>query len=64
MATTLIKNVKIFDGKADKLITGKDLALKGNKIDKLIGAGSPEGAYDEVIDGGGGTLMPGKPARS
>ena len=59
MATTLIKNVKIFDGKAKKLITGKDLALKGNLIDKLVKTGGPETGYDEVIDGCGGTLMPG-----
>jgi len=57
--TLLIKNVSIFDGTSDALITGKDVVLKGNKIDSIIDAGSKEDAYDEVIDGGGGTLMPG-----
>ena len=57
--TTLIKNVSIFNGTSEKLITGKDVVLAGNKIDKLIKKGSKEKQYDEVIDGKGGTLMPG-----
>jgi imidazolonepropionase-like amidohydrolase len=57
--STLIKNVSIFDGTSDTLITGKDVVLSGNKIKKIIDAGSSEDGYDEVIDGGGGTLMPG-----
>ncbi len=57
--TTLIKNVNIFNGTSDTLITGKDVVLSGNKINKIIAAGSPEDSYDEVIDGGNGTLMPG-----
>ena len=57
--TTLIKNVSIFDGTSDVLITGKDVTLAGNKIDKIIDPGSQEDQYDAVIDGGGGTLMPG-----
>ena len=57
--TTLIKNVNIFDGTSEKLITGKDVVLTGNKIDKIIDAGSKEEGYDGVIDGAGGTLMPG-----
>ena len=57
--STLIKNVNIFDGTSEKLTTGKDVTLSGNKIDKIIDAGGPEDGYDEVIDGGGGTLMPG-----
>ena len=57
--STLIKNVSIFDGTSDTLITGQDVVLLGNKINKIIDAGSQEDGYDEVIDGGGGTLMPG-----
>lgn len=57
--TILIKNVSIFDGMSDKLSTGKDVVLSGNKINKIIDAGSLEEGYDEVIDGGGGTLVPG-----
>ena len=57
--TTLIKNVNIFDGTSEKLIAGKDVTLASNKIDKIIDAGSQEDGYGTVIDGGGGTLMPG-----
>ena len=57
--TVLIKNVSIFDGMSDKLITGQDLVLDGNKIDSMIPTGGSEEQYQEVIDGGGGTLMPG-----
>jgi len=54
---TLIENVKIYDGHSDKLLAGKVL-IEGNLI-KDVGAGvkAPEGAT--VIDGKGGTLMPG-----
>jgi imidazolonepropionase-like amidohydrolase len=57
--TILIKNVRIFDGTSDKLISGKDVLLKGSKIDNFIDAGAKEASFDEVIDGGGGVLMPG-----
>jgi imidazolonepropionase-like amidohydrolase len=57
--TTLIKNVSIFNGTSEKLIAGQDVVLVGNKIDKLIDAGGKEDTYNEVIDGGGRTLMPG-----
>ena len=56
---TLIKNVKIFNGTSQKLITGKDLVLVDNKIDKMIDAGSGGDKYDAVIDGKGGYLTPG-----
>ncbi len=54
----LIKNVSIFNGTSEQLITGKDVVLVGNKIDKLVPAGSG-GKYDQVIDGKGGYLSPG-----
>ena len=57
--TMLIMNVKIFDGTSEKLITGKDVTIKGNKIDKLVDAGGDGSVYDQVIDGGGRILMPG-----
>ncbi len=57
--STLIKNVSIFNGISDTLITGKDVVLEGNKIKTIIEAGDKEEKYDHVIDGGGGTLMPG-----
>jgi imidazolonepropionase-like amidohydrolase len=53
----LFKNVKIFDGVNDKLISGQDVLVEGNLI-KEIGAklSAPNAT---VIDGGGRTLMPG-----
>ena len=58
-ARVLIKNVNIFNGTSKKLITGKDVVLAGNTIEKLIPAGSGDGGYAEVIDGKGGYLSPG-----
>ena len=49
--TMLIMNVKIFDGTPEKHITGKDVTIKGNKIDKLVDAGGDGSVYDRVIDG-------------
>lgn len=56
---TLIKNVSVFDGENEKLITGKDVVIKGNKIVGLVNAGGKESGYHEVIDGKGGYLTPG-----
>lgn len=56
---TLIKNVNIFNGTSEKLITGKDVVVMGNKIQGIIPAGSDESKYHEVIDGKGGYLSPG-----
>lgn len=55
----LIKNVNIFNGTSKKLITGKDLVLVDNKIDKMVKAGSGGDEFDTVIDGKGGYLTPG-----
>ncbi len=56
---TLIKNVSIFNGTTDTLITGQDVVLMDNSIEKIIPAGSDEAAYGHVIDGKGGYLTPG-----
>jgi imidazolonepropionase-like amidohydrolase len=53
----LFKNISIFDGSSEKLITGKDVLVEGNLIKKIAPAINADGA--EVIDGGGRTLMPG-----
>ncbi len=53
----LFKNVSIFDGTSEKLITGKDVLIEGNLIKKIAAEIKAEGA--EVIDGGGRTIMPG-----
>jgi imidazolonepropionase-like amidohydrolase len=55
---TLFKNVKVFDGKSDKLTASTSVLVVGNKIEKIGGdVAAPEKAT--VIDGGGRTLMPG-----
>ena len=56
---TLIKNVSIFNGTSETLITGKDVVLAGNKIYKFVPAGGEEKTYDKIIDGKGGYLSPG-----
>ena len=56
---TLIKNVSIFNGTSETLITGKDVVLAGNKICTFVPAGGEEKGYDQIIDGKGGYLSPG-----
>ena len=54
----LFKNIQIFNGTDDQLITGKDILVEGNLI-KAVGSGLAVAADVVVIDGGGGTLIPG-----
>ena len=54
----LIKNVSIFNGTSEKLITGQDVVISGNVIEDLVSDDSGE-TYDQVIDGKGGYLTPG-----
>jgi imidazolonepropionase-like amidohydrolase len=55
---TLLKNVKVFDGKSDKLTASTSVLVVGNKIKQIGGdIALPEKAT--VIDAGGRTLMPG-----
>src|SRR5262245_21537362 len=57
-SATLFKNVKVFDGKSDKLTASTSVLVVGNKIEKVGGdIAAPEKAT--VIDAGGRTLMPG-----
>ncbi|MDX2417353.1 MAG: amidohydrolase family protein [Xanthomonadales bacterium] len=58
-ATTLITNVNIFNGTDEALITGKDVVIKGNKIDSIIASGGNTSGYGMVIDGKDGYLSPG-----
>src|SRR6476660_8850231 len=54
----LITNVKVFDGKSDKLSAQTSILIIGNKIEKIgVDIKSPEKAT--VIDAGGRTLIPG-----
>lgn len=52
-------NVKLFDGKSNKLIAGKNVIVDGNKIKAVEAAGNKAPEDATVIDGGGRTLMPG-----
>jgi imidazolonepropionase-like amidohydrolase len=57
-SAVLFKNVKVFDGKSDKLTASTSVLVVGNKIEKVGGdVAAPEKAT--IIDGGGRTLMPG-----
>ena len=61
VAVTLFKNVRIFDGKAEKLSDPGSVMVRGNIIER-VSSGSIETPADAdvtVIDGGGRTLMPG-----
>ncbi|MFA0476389.1 amidohydrolase family protein [Vibrio breoganii] len=54
----VLKNVRIFDGMNEKVITGKEVLVENNLITK-IGDNLSQTPGVEVIDGGGKTLMPG-----
>jgi imidazolonepropionase-like amidohydrolase len=54
----VFKNVKVFDGKSDKLTGSTTVLVVGNHIDK-IGGDLSVPAQATVVDGGGRTLMPG-----
>ncbi|MBV9724630.1 MAG: amidohydrolase family protein, partial [Gammaproteobacteria bacterium] len=61
VAVTLFKNVRIFDGKSEKLTSASNVAVRGNIIERISSETiqSPADANVTVIDGGGRTLMPG-----
>src|SRR6516225_5467460 len=61
VAITLFKNVRIFDGKAEKLTNPSNVMVRGNIIESVSSGSiqSPADANVTVIDGGGRTLMPG-----
>src|SRR5262245_49742281 len=58
---TLFKNVRIFDGKAEKLTNPSNVMVRGNVIERVSSSNiqPPADANVTVIDGGGRTLMPG-----
>jgi len=55
---TLFTNVNIFDGTSEELSTSQSVLVEGNLIMRISGdaINAPDAT---VIDGGGGTLMPG-----
>ena len=61
VAVTLFKNVRIFDGKAEKLTDPSNVMVRGNIIERVSRdtIQSTADANVTVIDGGGRTLMPG-----
>ena len=61
VAFTLFQNVRIFDGKADKLTDARNVMVHGNIIERISSGSLPVPADAKVtaIDGGGRTLMPG-----
>lgn len=54
----LFKNVNIFDGKSDELISAQDVLVDKNLISQ-IGSNLQVTDSTQVIDGGGMTLIPG-----
>jgi imidazolonepropionase-like amidohydrolase len=58
-AQTLFNNVRIFDGKSDKLSAPSNVLIKGNRIERISTAPIAADASTVVIAGGGRTLMPG-----
>lgn len=52
-------NIKLFDGKAGKLIEGRRVTVEGNKIKSIEPASDQVAEGTEVMDCGGRTLMPG-----
>src|SRR5215468_8860525 len=61
VAFALFRNVRIFDGKAEKLTDPRNVMVHGNIIER-VSSGSlpiPADAKVTVIDSGGRTLMPG-----
>jgi imidazolonepropionase-like amidohydrolase len=61
VAIVLFQNVRIFDGKSEKLTGPSNLMVRGNIIERVSSGSiqSPADADVAVIDGGGRTLMPG-----
>lgn len=54
-----IRNVRIFDPRTLALTEAKDVVVNGERIASIQRVGSPLTAGETVIDGAGGTLVPG-----
>ena len=59
--TVLFENVRVFDGKSAQLSGPTNVLVRGNKIDRISSAPIPleRSGTTEIINAGGGTLMPG-----
>ena len=60
-AVTMFQNVRIFDGKSDKLTEPSHVLVRGNVIEKISAQPIPTDKRGDtvIIDGAGKTLMPG-----
>lgn len=58
-AVTDFRNVKVFDGRSDRLSAPSNVRVKGNRIERISTEALPDEPGAAVIDGGGRTLMPG-----
>ncbi|CDO27668.1 metal-dependent hydrolase family protein [Mycolicibacterium porcinum] len=58
-AVTDFRNVKIFDGRSDRLSAPSNVRVKGKRIERISTEALPDEPGATVIDGGGRTLMPG-----
>ena len=58
-ATTLFRNVRIFDGRAASLSASSNVLVRGNVIERISAAGAATEPGAIVVEGGGRTLMPG-----
>jgi imidazolonepropionase-like amidohydrolase len=57
-AEILFRDVRVFDGKSDRLSAPTSVLVRGNQI-AAIGAGISAAAGATIVEGGGRTLMPG-----
>ena len=59
-ATTLFRNVRIFNGTDPDLSASSEVLVRGTTIERVAAAGTwAEATPTTVIDGGGRVLMPG-----
>jgi imidazolonepropionase-like amidohydrolase len=58
MASTLFRNLRLFDGEGDALIEGAEILVEGDRI-KEVADRPIQASAARVIDAGGRTLMPG-----
>ncbi|WP_245746804.1 metal-dependent hydrolase family protein [Paraburkholderia lycopersici] len=52
-------NVRLFDGRSDRLVGGRRVVVDGTRIRAIEDASAPAAEGVTVLDGGGRTLMPG-----
>jgi len=57
--TVLFKNVNIFDGKTEQLISNQNVLVEGNKIKSISARSIPQNNSMIIIDGKDKTLIPG-----